>query len=89
MDEDKEVPYENDMASLGAGVNIDKTEDGVYDIYRIDLKIYNTPGVALPSTGGKGTAAFLISGLTLALTSGAVLTSRRSKSRTSAGKKDQ
>ena len=41
--------------------------------------IYNDQvGVELPSTGGHGTAAFTIAGLTLAITSGAVLTHRAS-----------
>ena len=41
------------------------------------LTIGNRPGAALPDTGGKGTAAFTIAGITLAVTSGAILTTRR------------
>ena len=36
-------------------------------------------GVELPSTGGKGTAAFIIAGAALAIASGGILTLRRTR----------
>ena len=47
--------------------------------YSYTLTVTNSSGYELPSTGGSGTAAFLIAGATLALTSGAILTHRRRK----------
>ena len=45
----------------------------------VTLVVKNVPGVLLPSTGGKGTAAFLIAGITLSVTSGAVLSYLKKK----------
>ncbi|MBE6726425.1 MAG: VWA domain-containing protein [Ruminococcaceae bacterium] len=44
-----------------------------------EFTIKNKAGVQLPSTGGRGSAAFTIAGITLAVTSGAILMTRRKK----------
>ncbi len=56
----------------------DEAGNAVYN-YSFTLTVTNSSGYELPSTGGEGTAAFLIAGTTLALTSGAILTCRKRK----------
>lgn len=56
----------------------DEAGNAVYN-YSFTLTVTNSSGYELPSTGGEGTAAFLIAGTTLALTSGAILTHRKRK----------
>ena len=56
----------------------DEAGNAVYN-YSYTLTVTNSSGYELPSTGGEGTAAFLIAGTTLALTSGAILTHRKRK----------
>ena len=43
----------------------------------IKLTVYNTPGVALPSTGGPGTAAYTAGGLGLIMLALAALLLRK------------
>ena len=56
----------------------DEAGNVVYN-YSFTLTVTNSSGYELPNTGGKGTAAYLIAGAALALTSGAVLTCRKRK----------
>ncbi|MBE6723674.1 MAG: LPXTG cell wall anchor domain-containing protein [Ruminococcaceae bacterium] len=80
----------NILSESGDGVAISATaltdengapmtdEDGnvVYN-YSFTLTVTNSSGYELPSTGGSGTAAYLIAGAVLALTSGAILACRK------------
>ena len=64
------VPDEN-------GVPMVDEEGNVVYNYSYTLTVTNSTGYTLPSTGGKGTAAFLIAGAALALASGAILACRK------------
>ena len=61
--------YHTSMKSIVSGSEVPLIEGDTYIINKIsdhrEIKIYNTPGVVLPETGGIGTIIFTIIGLTL------------------------
>ena len=59
---DEAMPYENEMAKIETTDNVTK----------IKLTVYNTPGAALPNTGGPGTRLFTILGSIVLLLGGSV-----------------
>lgn len=71
------------LTDESGGPMVDENGNTVYN-YSYTLTVSNSSGYKLPSTGGRGTAAFTIAGLTLAFASGAVL-----KVRSGLRKKDE